>query len=286
MMRPRSLPTLIAGCALVVIVNVAILGTAAWNRGGDRPANMTLTERELALPEFRDAESSGCELTLKFASNPPQSVFRAMLLRRNAMPAVAYPWLDKTKLEALGFRLPAATSAALNEHGNESPGSRAAFIALEFDGASWEPWLAAREEALRKKLSEEDASALLALDRTMRSRLVPVDAATDEAELRGRYPDRARTLIVQAIVRAERDGTEWRGRIPNLVMSDIRVPRELVPSLERFLPKETEREVMERGRGSNRVSWPDPRPPRYRAVVAFGRRNEPWLVSVSEIAAE
>jgi len=34
------------------------------------------------------------------------------------------------------------------------------------------------------------------------------------------------------------------------------------------------------------LSWPAPAPPRYRAVVVFGSRNEPWLVDVSELAAD
>lgn len=281
-MRPGSMASLLAGGALVVIVNAAILGTAASNRRGDRLAELTLTERELTVPEFREEdESSGLVLTLHFASELPQAVRRVAWRRRGDLPVVVYPWLDRIKLEALGFRLGSETSA----------GERPAFVALELDGDSWSSWLAAREDRLRKRLPQAEAEALLALDRTMRSRLVPIDAGTDDEALRRRYPDHARCLIVPGLVRAVRggpnsDADSWHGQIADLLVSDIRVPRELTPAMKKFLPQETRGAAFEREQRERQVSWPAPTPPRYSAVVAFGSRNEPWLVSVSEIEAK
>ena len=279
-MRPKSVWALLAGCALVVVVNAVILGTAVWNRKGDRLAELTLTERELAVPEFREDESSGLFLTLKFASEPPASVRRAAWRKRDDLPAVDYAWLDRNKLEALGFRLGPEPSL----------GARTAFVALELGGDSWTRWLAAREELLRKRLPESEAEALLAVDRVMRSRLVPIDAERDERVLRRRYSDRGRILIVAGLVRAVKGGADtgdpaWRGQILAVFASNLRVPRELAPALQKFLPQETQDAVSERERRERQVSWPAPAPPRYQAVVAFGRRNEPWLVSVSELEA-
>jgi hypothetical protein len=280
-MRPKSVVALLAGCALIVIVNAVILGAAARNRGGDRLAELTLTERELAVPEFREDESSGLFLTLKFASEPPPAVQRIAWRKRADLPSVDYPWLDRAKLEGLGFRL-----------GTE-PGTiqRTAFVALEFDGESWTRWLAAREDRLRKRLPQDEAEALLALDRTMRSHLVPVDAGRNAETLRRRFPDRARYLIVPGIVRAVQGGADagdpsWRGQIAAVLVSDLHVPRELAPALKTFLPQETEDAVSKREQRERQLSWPAPAPPRYRAVVTFGSRNEPWLVGVSEIAAD
>ncbi len=280
-MRPKSVMALFGGCALIVIVNVAILSAAARNLRGNRLAELTLTERELAVPEFREAESSGLFLKLKFASDPPPAVRRIAWRNRAELPPVDYAWLDRGKLEALGFRL-----------GTE-PGviQRTAFVALELDGDSWTRWLAAREDRLRKRLPSTEAEALLALDRTMRSRLVPVDAGRDAEALRRRFPDRARYLIVPALVRAVQGGADaddlsWRGQIAGVLVSDLHVPRELAPALNSFLPQETEVEVLKRDQRERQLSWPIPTSPRYRAVVAFGSRNEPWLVGVSEIGGE
>lgn len=273
----RSLAALLGGGALVVIVNAAILGTAASNRRGDRLGELTLTERELAVPEYREAESSNLRLTLKFASELPTVIRRIAWRKQDDLPAVEYAWLDRGKLAELGFRL-----------GSERRTSdRTVFVALELDGESWTRWLAAREDRVRKRLPPIDAEAVLALDRTMRSRLVPIDAGRDESALRGRFPDRARYLIVKGLVRAVRGGTDaggaaWRGEITQLLVSDIRVPREIAPALRKFQPQETQAEAFVRERRERQLSWPAPTPPRYRAVVVFGRRNEPWLVSVSE----
>lgn len=287
MTRPRSIMALVAGSALVVAVNAVILGSALMNRTGERLAELTLTERELALPAFREDDSSVLLLSLKLASEPPQSVQRLAWRRRDELPAVAYPWFDRSKLEALGFRLGPDAPPPPDGHDHAKPSERLAFVALEFDGDAWRGWLAAREESLRKRLSPEEADALLALDRTMRSRLVPIDAGNDERELRRRYPDRARHLVVQAIVRAVRNasdaGSVWHGQISTLLVTDIGVPGELAFVLKPFLSKETPAEVLEREQKLKAGTWPAPTPPRYRAVVAFGSRNEPWLVGVSEM---
>lgn len=280
-MRPKSVMALLAGCALIVIVNAVILGAAAKNRGGDQLAELRLTERELAVPEFREDESSGLFLTLKFASDSPPAIQRIARRKRADIPSVDYAWLDRGKLEALGFRL-----------GTE-PGviQRTAFVALEFDGDSWTRWLAAREDHLRKRLPQDEAEALLALDRTMRSRLVPIDAESDAGTLRRRFPDRSRYLIVPALVRAVQGGADggdpsWRGQIADVLVSDIHVSRELAPALKAFLPQETEAEVRKREQRERPLPWPSPTPPRYRAIVTFGSRNEPWVASVTEIAAD
>jgi len=275
MTHPRAVPALASGCALVAIVNAVILGAAAWNKSGAGRTEMTLTERELALPAYREPESSSLRLTLKFASDPLPAVSRVLRRKGLEPPAVDEPWLDRDKLDALGFRL----------NGESIPSDRTALIVLELDGDSWIRWLTDREARLRDSLPQADAEAVLALDRAMRSRLVPIDAGRDAAALRSRYPDRARHLIVPGLVRAVRKGSvsggaAWRGQIALLAVSDLRVPRELAPALTNVLPLETERAAFERERREPQISWPSPSAPRYRAVVAFGRANEPWLVSV------
>jgi hypothetical protein len=277
----RSLAALLAGGAVVVIVNAAILGTAASNRRGDRLAELTLTERELAVPAYREPESSILFLTLKFVSEPPQAVQRTAWRRRSELPPADDPWLDRAKLEALGFHLGSDTLA----------GEREVYVALELNGDSWARWLAAREERLRTRLPPAEADAVLALDRTMRSRLVPVDAGNDEISLRARFPDRTRYLIVRGIIRAVRGSADasdvaWSGQVADLAVGGLRVPRELAPALKEFLPRETQAEAFAREQREPQPSWPARTLPRYGAVVAFGSRNEPWLVSITGARAD
>ena len=57
MLRRRE-SYLLANIALVVITNAAILGVAAWNRWGTPRAALELSERELAMPSFKQPEST------------------------------------------------------------------------------------------------------------------------------------------------------------------------------------------------------------------------------------
>jgi hypothetical protein len=119
----------------------------------------------------------------------------------------------------------------------------------------------------------------------MRSRLVPIDAGLDEAALRLRHAGEPRTLIAEAVVAAVREGAgagdaSWRGRIAFLMLADVSVPAELRPTLATLLSPQA---AAPRERADETVAWPAAAPPRYRATVAFGRRNEPWLVSVERI---
>lgn len=299
MIRPRSVAGLAGGCALIAIVNAVVLGSAAWNRGAEHPVRLTLTERELALPEFREDDSSGLFLEFRFAGQAPPAVRRAAWRRQHVLPFVDFPWLDAAKLRELGFRLDPPGAGPTDDHDHTATTTRRAFVVLEFEGDAWTRLLTVREErvaAIRDEAGSgaaepqalADAEAVLNLDRIMRSRLVPIDAGFDEEELRARYAGKPGTVIVEAVVGAVREGAEtddasWRGEIQRLVIADVRVPAELRPAMTAFLPAETEAAASRRERAERQVAWPAPVSARYRATVAFGRRNEPWLVGVEAI---
>lgn len=296
----------LSGAALVLVANAVLLGAAWWNRSGEPEARLELTQRELALPSWRDKDDTGLVLTLTLADRPPAAVTRTAWSRREPLPPFEHPWLDAAKLGELGFDLRAIEAAARNARpgGDRTVApARRAFVVLEYDGNSWRAWLAKREVAVaeirervergledRGKLS--DAEALLAIDRTSRSRLMPVDSGLDPGPLRTRYPDRHRYIVVpgfigvRSAVIADRSAT-FRGSIERVAVDSITVPRRFLSLMEPFVPRATEQEVFQRARDDAAASrWPAPANPRYRATVAYGRRLDPWLVEVVPVADE
>jgi len=302
MKRLASQAALASACALIVVTNIALLSTAAWNRRGEPEAELTLTERELALPAARQDEGSGLELSLVLTHRAPGMVRRTARWKRHELPPFDYGWLDRTKLRELGFRIDLDPSEPDAPEHYEHAMARRAYLVVEYDGAAWKRWLADREKQLRelRRRVEEgaalpgdlaDARAMLALDRTMRSRLFPVDAGMDADALRRRYPDRRRFAVVAALLRpkvVQAEGGEpfMSGQIDNPVVRRVHVPRNLRRHLESFLPHETWEEIEERERRVGEAGWPSPVPPRYQASMALGRRHEPWLVSVAALESD
>jgi len=177
--------------------------------------------------------------------------------------------------------------------------TRRAYVVLEYEGAAWSQWFAGREAQVRElqrgvevdateASALADAEAILALDRTMRSRLFPVDAGADADALRHSYPDRRQYAVVPGLVRPKvvqlEDGTHFLGGyVRGLVVSRIHIPRRLRQGFEALLPEETWDQLFERQREEAKSGWPSAAPPRFKAVLAFGRRHEPWLVTVAAL---
>jgi hypothetical protein len=301
MKRFASPASVAVACGLIVVANLAILSAAGWNRRGEPEAALSLTERELALPEARQDEDTVLELSLILAHEPPGVVRRTARWKRFALPALDYGWLDRAKLLDLGFRVdldPADPDSA--EHYSHAMPRRAYFV-VEYDGEAWSRWISDREEQIRKLRREveegnaepsalADAEAVLAIDRTMRSRLFPVDAGTDADALKRRYGDRRRHAVVAGLLRPKvvqpENGTPTlRGDVLDLVVSRVHVSSRLRRQLEVFLPEETWEEIETRERRAAESGWPSPTPPRYHTTLAVGRRYEPWLTSVTAIAS-
>jgi hypothetical protein len=294
MKRLASSTLAAVACALIVVTNLAILAAVGWNRRGEPEAELSLTERELALPAARQDEGTGLELSLVPTHEPPGVVRRAARWKRYELPSVDYGWLDRAKLLELGFRIdldPTQPDAA--EHYSHAM-PRRAYVVVEYDGDAWDRWISRREEQVRRlrRKAEEgtaepralaNAEALLALDRTMRSRLFPVDAGVDASALQRRYSDRRRHAVVAGLLRPkvvqpENGVPTLSGDVLGLVVSRVHVSRELRRHLEAFLPEETWEEVEAREQRVAQRGWPAPTRPRYRATLAVGRRHEPWLV--------
>ena len=291
-----------AACGLIVVTNLAILAAAGWNRRGEPQAELSLTERELALPAARQDEGTGLELSLVMTHEPPGVIRRTARWKRYELPAVDYDWLDRAKLLELGFRidLDPAHAEADDHYSHAIP--KPVFLVVEYEGDAWNLWIAGREEQvreLRREVDEgraepstlADAQALLAADRTMRSRLFPVDAGIDAGALQRRYGDRPRHAVMAGLLRPKvvqrANGVPaLSGEVLGLVVTRVHVSRGLRRPLEALLPEDTWGELEARERKEAGSGWPSPTPPRYRADIAFGRRYEPWLVEITRVGED
>ncbi len=241
--------TLAAGLALILLANAAVLGGVAYNRSGEPEALVRLSQRELPMPgEWGfEGENSGVSLALAWRVHPgPGS--EAYDFGHSYGGEAA--WLDRAKLESLGFDVPEPA----RRDRRQLP--RDALLVLEVDGPAYQAALQRAEERARRK-PEEWTLRQLKHERETSSRLFVVDAGTDLAALRARYPNRSQYAIVRGKVRIYRAsrGKAPAGFVAGVSITSVHVPVEMHGALRR--------------EGA------------YEATVAFGRRLEPWLTSVS-----
>jgi hypothetical protein len=271
-------PFLVAGIILVVAVNILVLSGAAWNRTGEPDAVVALTERELEVGHG-ESEDSGIYLRLQWHHD-------------------LFPWFDAAKLRSIGYEtdIPPGSEEGVRFYRKALP--RRTFVVLEQEGAAWRAWLAGEEEqvavieqkvALRQATEKQLQEARKSLEskRTSATRLFPVDAGNDPSALRSRYGDRSRYLVVPAEVRLAYegggDGTTGtkkpaviRGLISTVLISEMAVPRATAAPVLKLLG---EKRLLQRSGYPEYLDGGDTAP-RFRAVVTFGRRYEPWVTSL------
>jgi hypothetical protein len=241
--------SLIAAAGVVLLSNALALIHAARNRSGEVDAEIILTERELTY--YPDADDSGVALGLRWID--PGALPYSAAARPPDLEAK--PWLDRTKLEELGFdcHVDPADKNAYSFYNKQS--ARAVFVAMEYDGAAWERWV-----ELNERIAE--AEHRTDFDRSQGSKLAMIDAASDAAALRSRHPERNRVLIAPAVIRITVRGPLRRGQTGHLngyvqeVPALIHVPR---PFSDGF-------------RSAGRAQ--------YRVHLRYGQLLEPWVTGV------
>ena len=242
--------------AVVLISNAIGLALAARNRAGDAIQTIELTERELPLQSMGQ-DNSGVGVTLDWNRPDPRD--------RNTTFA-------RAKLEEVGFdfRIHEGRPA-----GDVSLLPRAAYVALEYQGRAYDEWLQrveADRQSSRPRAVPPEGSPYEERDPHTMSRLFPVDAGKSAAELRRRYPDQSRYLIVQAVVGARiqdvKDSTtgavtsrNYIGSLFQVIPSYVNVPRPYAALLSPLKPQMGKE-------------------PRYSIELSYGRNLEPWVTSV------
>ncbi|MFT3961317.1 DUF4824 family protein [Propionivibrio sp.] len=271
-MKP-GVPLQLAALLTIVLTNVVALGGAWWNRTGEAESRLALSQRELRPPwRGADRENSGLALALNWRVAVPGERVDGRWRGSEFSGGGAPDWLDKAKMERLGFDVSKASGAFRR---NDRTLARGVLLVLELDGEAYqrslegarrqlaeeEAALAAMPDGNEKKARLKNAADRLAREEKENSRLFVVDAGRDLAELRAGYPDRARYAIVRGQVRpswsGERGDGPLRGYVSAVDIAGINVPYALRPLLSE-----------------------SPTPWKFTAGVAFGRRLEPWIAQL------
>jgi hypothetical protein len=269
---------------LIIAVNAVALAGVAYNRSGEPESILRLTERELRRPQQEwgfQRENSGIALKLQWrvrtaADERDDTLYRHVGRWGDPM------WLDHAKLAELGIQVPSSADA----HGKrryEKLTSKGVLLVLELDGDQHRAVLAqARERADRLqaeaiaaraakewKYRAEAAAKRLEFEQSSASRLYIVDAGLDAAGLRAKYPDKGRYAVVQGRIQPTVSGNDWApqfgARIEALNVDQVNVPYGM-------------RSVFEGAAMENGAEVP---PRRFEAVVAYGRRLEPFLAAAA-----
>lgn len=270
-------PLLLTAFGLLIVSNAFVLGHVTLNRSGEPDSEMQLTARELQYYGGRSDEG-GVALLLRWTNTAPEYP--------TGLPGDAPLWFDQKKLEEVGFDLSVPASSPKAARFYENLRSREVFVALEYDGPAWEAWLTDREPRLEKETSYGPQVTLpdrLEIERQTTPRLVTIDVARDPIELRRKYPDRTRVMILQALVRAKLEPAQrasltaplrpayLRGAITRLAVESINVPQ---PLSRRFEGQAYSPWTYD----GNRVKIQQPP---YSVTLRVGSKYEPWIVSVS-----
>jgi len=231
-------PLLLSAFGLLIVSNAFVLAHVAMNRSGESDSEMQLTARELQYYGGRSDES-GVLLMLRWTNTAPEYP--------TGLPGEAPVWFDQKKLEEIGFDLSVPATSPKAARFYENLRSREVFVALEYEGPAWEAWLKDREPRLEKESSYGPQVTLpdrIEIERQTTPRLVTTDVARDPAQLRRKYPDRTRVMLLQALVRAKLEPERrasltaplrpayLRGAITRLAIESINVPQPLSRRLE------------------------------------------------------
>ena len=272
-------PLLLSAFGLLIVSNAFVLAHVAMNRSGESDSEMQLTARELQYYGGRSDES-GVLLMLRWTNTAPEYP--------TGLPGEAPVWFDQKKLEEIGFDLSVPASSPKAARFYENLRSREVFVALEYEGPAWEAWLKDREPRLEKESSYGPQVTLpdrIEIERQTTPRLVTTDVARDPAQLRRKYPDRTRVMLLQALVRAKLEPERralltaplrpayLRGAITRLAIESINVPQPLSRRLEgkSYSPWTYD---------GNRVKI---EPPPYSVTLRVGSKFEPWVVDVNPL---
>jgi hypothetical protein len=249
-----SAKNLALGLSVVLAANALLLIGVARNRSAGPIQTIELTERELPMMARGEEDSS---VNLRFEYRP-----RYLRWRGDAgISENTEGLLDSEKLQTLGFQCgtPDASSPYYRV-----PLRRLEYVALEYMENPPEE-SAGKAGPVPSVAGQRSEQAIV----RSQSRLKVVDAARSFNELRLKYPDRRKHLIVRGLVLASAvndpnsaNHPRWIGRVSDVLPSMIQVP----------LPFSIE---------LNRLAAEDRKSSHYTVTVHYGRDLEPWIGSIT-----
>jgi len=269
------------GVIFLIAVNALVLAGVWYNRSGTPDAAVELTERELTLSPI-NKENSGVSLRLDWRQYGDREL----------------KWFDKDKLTFVGFDCSTPVGSADAEIRYRKALPRKTFVVMEFEGKAWETWQTLelkKFEDMEAKIIKGDkarndlakAKKRFAWEIVADSRLFPVDAGNNPKRLRELYPDRSRFIITSARVRLHYrsavlekgkllEPAKLRGIIEEVLTDTVRVPRDKQGLLR---PLALKNDYWRHNVYDDETNE-KPKPPRYKVVLNYGRRYEPWVVTV------
>lgn len=268
--------SLFAGLSLIVLVNAIALAGVAWNRSEPADSRLQVSERELShsYPYWRK-DNSGIALRLNYRwPNSKPNDYSYASLRQ----------LSPEQMGAVGFKVPKELNDdSVRRYRRQL--DRDGLLVLEFNGPLYQQQLQMAAEQLEKSRadlaaladnkqlieSHKQARETLQREQTSASRLFVIDAGSDLASLRARYPDRQRYAIVQGrfAAWAWHDAGRWQigGSAQVPVAESINLPQRWHAVFAK-LPRRPDTPGFPHSGGE----------PLLNAELAFGQRLEPWLV--------
>ena len=271
--------SLFAGLGLIVLVNAIALAGVAWNRSEQADSRLQVSERELShsYPYWRQ-DNSGIALHLihRWPNSKPNDYSYDSLRQ-----------LSPEQMRALGFKVPSELNdESVRRYRRQL--DRDGLLVLEFNGPLYQQQLQKAAEQLEKSRadlaavpdnkqlieSHKLARETLQREETSASRLFVIDAGSDLASLRARYPDRQRYAIVQGRFDAWawHDDGRWQigGSAQVPVSESINLPHRWHAVFAK-LPRRPDTPGFPHFGGDRLLN----------AELAFGQRLEPWVVEFS-----
>lgn len=277
MMTWSSTRTLALGLALIVVTNAVALIGVAYNRS-EAESTLHLTQRELAHPypyPWRGArENSGIALRLEWRVLDEETAEQRYFAMLYPSAGGAPSWLDKAKLEALGFAASRLETIRKQGDRHRAELSKEVLLVLELDGPAYQASLErvkryVESPAAKGKREDTELKKILEAEQGENSRLFVVDAGLDLAALRAKYPDHARYAIVRGQVqpqlRSETRAPKLLGYISEISIHEINAPFEFRKVFE-FVPQ-------------TMGAIDQSKSPPYEVTVNFGKRLEPWITA-------
>ncbi len=260
---------LFIGLTILIGTNLAALSGVAYNRMGEKTAQLTLTERELSLPYNNrvQKENSGMSLSIDWRTPSGNN-------------ETYYPYnsrsieITKEELLALGF-------AQTDVKNNYRAESKELYWAFEFDGTLHKAEIVkAKEKYQTALLAYEDQpndthgrkkneyNKNLEREKTTNSRLFFIEASADYESIAAKFADQKNIIIIKGLAKPYYNSSDKTHslRLKHLSIRKILVPLEYAKALSHL--KKPDRR--------------DNKPPRYAVDISWGNRLEPWVTNISK----
>jgi hypothetical protein len=238
---------LIVPAVTTLLVVVLLIVVNGWNRSGEPPQRITVTQRELPLGWAGPDDRRGARFRIDYEGRYD--------------PFDARNWLTEERLRALGFApdvMPGAPEAG-DTYRRMLP--KTAWVAFEYDGNAW------RDIERRRELAQSNAENRYSPYPS--SRLVPVDASLDRDALLRRYPTGHLVLRASIEIRYLEPGNRGPlvyGYISRIIPGEVSIPRDLADRV---------RDLGVRGEKGE---------PRYEVDLAVGHLGIPFVTDVRRLS--